>query len=164
MMEISQHWETIRHLFEEAYKSCAHFAVASINEDGSPHITPIGALFLRADGTGFFFDEHPKRLPQNLKRNPRVCILAVNADKIFWAKSLMEGKFSTPPAVRLTGIVGELRPATKEEEAEWQKRISLSRVTKGYRLLKWDRFGHVRDIKFDSFKPVDLGEMTGGLW
>jgi len=164
MMEISHHWETIRRIFEEGYKSCSHFAVATVNDDGSPHVTPIAALFLRADHTGFYFEEHPLRLPQNIKRNPRVCILAVNADKLFWAKSLMEGKFSIPPAVRLIGTVGELREATKEEEAEWQKRISLAKVTRGFHLLKWDHFGHVRDIRFESFEPVNLGEMTSGLW
>jgi len=50
-----QHWETIRAVFEEGYKSCSHFAVATVNEDGSPHVTPIGALILRKDQTGFLF-------------------------------------------------------------------------------------------------------------
>lgn len=27
-MEIGKHWETIRAVFEESYKSCVHFAVA----------------------------------------------------------------------------------------------------------------------------------------
>jgi predicted pyridoxine 5'-phosphate oxidase superfamily flavin-nucleotide-binding protein len=47
VMEIGKHWETIRTIFEEAYKSCSHFAIATVNEDGSPHVTPIGALILR---------------------------------------------------------------------------------------------------------------------
>jgi len=162
-MKIDNHWGEIRKIFEEAYKSCMHFAIATVNEDGSPHVTPIGALFLRADQTGFFFDEYPSRMPANLKRNPGVCILAVNADKIFWAKSLMEGKFSTPPAVRLIGTVGELREATSEEKEAWHKRIVLARGLKGYRLM-WERMGRVRDIQFNSFEPVDLGKMTSGLW
>ncbi len=58
-------------------------------------------------------------MPENLRRNPRVCILAVNADKLFWVRSLMDGKFSAPPAVRLMGTVGELREATSEEIAAW---------------------------------------------
>ena len=162
-MEINNHWDEIRKIFEEAYKSCLHFAIATVNEDGSPHVTPIGALFLRADQTGFFFDEYPSKMPANLKRNPGVCILAVNADKIFWAKSLMEGKFTTPPAIRLIGTVGELREATSEDKEAWYKRIVLARGLKGYRLM-WERMGRVRDIQFNSFEPVDLGKMTSGLW
>jgi len=163
-MEIGKHWAAIREIFEEAYKSCLHFAVASVNEDGSPHVTPIGALFLRENQTGFYFEEYPSKMPENLKRNPRVCILAANADKLFWAQSLMEGKFATQPAVRLTGTVGEPREATSEEVTAWQERIALAKGMKGYHLL-WDRFGgHVRDIQFESFEPVYLGEMTKGLW
>jgi hypothetical protein len=164
MMEIGNHWGTIRKIFEEAYKSCMHFAIATVNEDGSPHVTPIGALFLREDQTGFYFEEYPSKMPENLKRNPRVCILAVNADKLFWGKSLMEGRFAAPPAVRLIGTVGELREATSEESAAWHKQVALAKVTKGYHLLKWDRFGHVRDIRFESLEPVYLGEMTSSLW
>jgi general stress protein 26 len=121
-MELIDQWETIQKIFEEANKSCSHVAIATVNEDGSPHLTPIGALFLRADQTGFYFDEYPSRMPENIKRDPRVCILAVNADKIFWARSLLEGKFSAPPAVRLTGTVGDLREATQLETEAWQKR------------------------------------------
>jgi uncharacterized protein len=163
-MEIINHWKTIREIFEEAYKSCSHLAIATVNEDGSPHVTPIGALFLREDQTGFYFEEYPSKMPENLKRNPRVCILAVNADKLFWAKSLLEGKFAAPPAVRLTGTAGELREATSQERVEWQKRVALAKVTRGYHLLRWDRFGHVRDIRFESFEPVDLGDMTNRFW
>lgn len=162
-MEIGEHWAKIREIFDEAYKSCLHFAVATVNEDGSPHVTPIGALFLRTDQTGFYFDEYPSKMPENLKRNPKVCILSVNADKPFWAKSLMQGKFAAPPAVRLMGTVGEMREATSEEAAAWQERIALAKGTKGYHLM-WDRFGHVRDIQFESFEPVYLGDMTKGLW
>ncbi len=162
-MDISHHWEMIRGIFEEAYKSCLHFAIATVNDDGTPHVTPIGAFFLRADQTGFYFDEYPSRMPENLRRNPRVCILAVNADKPFWARSLMDGKFSTPPAVRLMGTVGESREATSEEIAEWQERIALAKGLKGYHLM-WEQMGRVRDIRFEAFEPVYLGKMTDGLW
>ena len=56
LLEISKHWETIRTVFEEGFKSCSHFAVATVNEDGSPHVTPIGALILLEDKTGFYFE------------------------------------------------------------------------------------------------------------
>jgi len=162
-MEIGNHWETIRAVFDEAYKSCLHFAVATVNEDGCPHVTPIGSLILRENQTGFYFEENPVRLPRHLTTNPRVCILAQNADKQFWGNALVSGKFPVPPAVRLTGIAGPLRRATPDEIALWQEKIALAKGTKGYQLL-WSSFSHVRDIAFDSFEPVDVGEMTGGLW
>jgi hypothetical protein len=162
-MEIGDNWEMIRKVFDEAYKSCFHFAVASVNTDGTPHVTPIGGLFLRDDPTGFYFEEFPSRLPGNLKSNPRVCIMAVNADKMFWGKSLLEGKFPAPPGIRLTGTAGELRLAAQEENAMWQKKVGFAKALKGYKIM-WENMGHVRDIKFDSFEPIYLSEMTEGLF
>jgi uncharacterized protein len=162
-LEIGKHWETIRSVFEEGYKTCFHFAVATVNEDGAPHVTPIGALILRDNQTGFYFEENPIRMPRNLKRNPRVCILAVNADKGFWVNSLIQGNFTAPPAVRLMGRVGELRKATADEVEAWQVKIAIAKGTKGYSLM-WEKFARVKDITFDSFEPVLVGEMTKGLW
>ena len=45
-------WNLIRPIFDNAFKSCMHYALATVNEDGSPHITPIGSLILRADLSG----------------------------------------------------------------------------------------------------------------
>jgi len=162
-MEIGGHWTAIRNIFDEAFKSGLHFAVASVGEDGAPHVTPIGALILRDDRTGFYFEEHPVRLPRHLSANPRVSILAVNADKVFWGTALAAGKFLAPPAVRLSGTAGRPRQATPEEIALWRKKIAGLEGLKGYSLL-WGHFSTVRDIAFDAFAPVEMGEMTNGLW
>ena len=61
------------------------------------------------------------------------------------------------------GTVGELRKATPDEVEAWQKKIAIAKGTKGYALL-WEKFARVRDIIFDSFEPVLVGEMTKGLW
>ncbi len=161
-MEIGQRWDTICRVFDEAYKSCYHFAVATVNEDGSPHVTPIGGLFLREDGTGFFFEEFPSVLPKNLARNPRISVLAVNADKVFWGKALVEGKFVIPPGARLSGTAGPVRDATAEEMERWQKKVGFLKATRGYKIM-WEGMRRVRDIKFDSYEPIFLGEMTRGL-
>ena len=55
-------WNLIRPIFDNAFKSCMHFAMATVNEDGSPHITPFGSLILREDPSGYFFDEYAPRL------------------------------------------------------------------------------------------------------
>jgi len=49
-------WEEIRRLSKNAFKSSFHFSIATSDENGNPHITPIGSLILRKDFTGFFLD------------------------------------------------------------------------------------------------------------
>ena len=162
-MEIGNHWKTIQLVFQEARGSSLHYAVATVNEDGTPHITPITSLFLRDDKTGFYFDEFPVHMSRNLERNPRICILAVNSDLNFSIKSFLAGKYETPPAVRLMGSVGKKREGTEEEIAQWQNHVKLAHGTKGYDLM-WKHMRMVRDIQFDSFEPVLMGEMTQDLW
>ena len=113
-MEINHHWNKIRKLFIIAFRSSFHYSIATVNENGSPHVTPIGSLFLRRNNTGFFFDDFLGNTSRNFERNQRVCILALNSGKFFWIKSLFLGKFKTPVAVRLNGTVGEQRKATEQ--------------------------------------------------
>jgi uncharacterized protein len=162
-MEIGKHWKTIQAIFNEGRRSCRHFAVATVGQDGSPHVTPIGSLFLRDDETGFFFDEFPCALSNNVARNPRVCVLAVNAAPTFWQESIVAGRFATAPAVRLMGSMGERREGTAEEIALWQDHIKMSRGTKGHALL-WKDMRTVRDVTFDGFEPVLCGAMTPFPW
>ena len=56
--------------------------LATVNPDGSPHVTPIGAIWL--DGT-FWFQTGDTRKGENLSRNPR-CSIATSirdADLVF---------------------------------------------------------------------------------
>jgi hypothetical protein len=155
-------WKLIRPVFDNAFKSCRHISMATVNADGSPRITPIGSLILRDDPTGYFFDEYCTKTRENIARNPKVCFLAVNANQPFWVKSLIRGKFSEPPAVRLMGTISALREATPDEIAAFHKRVAFARPTKGYELM-WSRMHLVCDVEFDSFEPVNCGKMTNGL-
>jgi hypothetical protein len=162
-MEIGEHWKTIQQLFRDSQKSTKHFAVATVNQDGTPHITPIGALFLRDDKTGYYFDEFSVNMSKNFEKNQRVCILAVNSGILLWLKSLYTGRFSTPPSVRLMGSAGEKRVGTDEEIAMWQNHVKAAKRTKGYDLL-WKDMRMVRDLYFDSFEPVRMGKMPQSQW
>jgi hypothetical protein len=162
-MEIGQHWNTIQVVFEQSLKSALHYAIATVNEDGSPHITPIGALFLRDDRTGFYFDIFTVKMSSNLERDQRVSILAVNSNISYWRQSFLNGRCETPPSVRLMGTVGQKREATQDEIARWRKHVEFARGMKGYDLL-WGNMQFVRDIYFDAFEPVDMGQMTQDLW
>jgi uncharacterized protein len=158
-----QTWEEIRTLFKNTFKSSFHFSFATVDNQGNPHITPIGSLFLRKDFTGFYLERFLSKLPKNLEKNQRVCILAANSSRGFWLKSLFKGRFTAFPAVRLYGQIGEKRLAKEEEIVLFRRRIKPLRRFKGYNLM-WDDFKSARDIQFDSYEPVFAGEMTKDLW
>ena len=163
-MEIQDHhWKEIHRLFKSAVKSTLYYSFATTNPDGSPHITPIGSIVLRDDKTGFYFEGFSRNIPSNTKQNQRVCVMAVNAGKWFWLKSLFRGRFDSPPGVRLMGKAGEKRKGTDQELAQWQKRVKPLKKFKGYDLL-WKNMTDVRDIYFDGFEPIEAGVMTKGSW
>jgi hypothetical protein len=163
-MEINGHWKEIRRVFG---KAMGNYAIATVNEDGSPHVSPIGSVILRDNMTGFFFEEYPRNLPRNLESNNRVCILAVNFSKLFWVRSFLLGRYPTPVAVRIMGRTSERREATEQEIAQFRSIpwVWLFRTLrlKGYE-RGWKPLRHVRDIHFDSFEPVHAGVMTGHHW
>ena len=158
-MDMVADWQEVKKLFRNSFKSSFHFAIASINEKGEPHVTPIGSLILGRPGHGIYFEKFPKQLPKNYRGNRNVCVLAVNSSKWFWLKSLLGGRFKSPPAIRLHGVAGELRDATDVELALWQKRVKTVRFTKGYDAI-WRGMSRVRDIEFVKIDPVQIGTMT----
>ena len=158
-MLIEGHWADIKQLFKLSFKSSFHYAIASVNENGEPHVTPIGSLILGRPCHGLYFEEFPKKLPRNLQTNKQICVLAVNSSRWFWIKSLLGGKFTSPPAVRLYGTVGELREATRKEIKLWQHRVKRVSFTKGYATM-WADMKMVRDIEFSRAEPVHMGRMT----
>ncbi len=144
-MDVLPHWNTICDVVERTLKTTGFCAMTTVNPDGSPHVTPIGSLFLHAPGQAYYFEKFPKVMRRNLERDQRICVLAVRRG--FWSfmASLFRGRFDTAPGVRLMGRAGEPRPATEEEERRWRERIKGLRWLKGYDLL-WGEMAHVRDI------------------
>lgn len=127
-MITSTQWKQIQKIFEKAFRSSLHYSIATINEDGTPHVTPIGSLILLDGNKGVYFEYFTRKMPSNFKVNQNVCVLAVNSGKWFWLKSLLRGRFGEPPAVRIKGTVGIKRKVSDEEKA---RRISRN-----------DRFSH----------------------
>ncbi len=161
-MELVRDWSLVKQIFKEAFSTSSHFSVASVNAQGEPHVTPIGSLILGETGKGIYFEKFTRQLPENYQHSRRVCVMAVNSSQWFWLKSLLAGRFQRPPALRLYGEVGELRPATDKELALWQKRVHSARFTKGHKLM-WREMSMVRDITFDRVEAVNIGKMTQGL-
>lgn len=162
-MDLHKNWNEVKSLFHETLKSSSHYAIASTGSDGEPHVTPIGSLILGEPGHGFYFEKYTKNLPSNIKSNNKVCVLAVNGSQWFWLKSLVIGRFVSPPAVRLHGKAKDLRPANQQEIELWQKRVRQVKFTKGYKLM-WSEMNMVREIEFERIEPIYIGQMTRGLW
>lgn len=162
-MELRDNWPQIKATFDSAIATSLHCAIASVSAAGQPHITPIGFIFLRDDFSAFYFEEYPHTLRENLMHNRRVCLSLVNSGKMFWLRSLLRGKFTAPPGVRLMGVAGERRRATEQEKAQYLARVKPFRRLRGYDLI-WRDLSHVRDIQLESFAPVVYPKMTEGLW
>ncbi len=161
-MSLSENWPEIKALFKRSFRSSFHYALATVGENDEPHITPVGSLILGEPGYGIYFEEFPRQLPKNLKENQQICILAVDSSISFWLRSLLRGKFTASPAVRLYGVAGKRREATKKEIQLWQRRVRRVRFTKGH-LLMWKKMRMVRELRFTRIEPVQMGKMTKGL-
>jgi len=157
-MDVKDHWPEIRTFF----RGQRAYSIASVNEDGSPHVSPIGSLFLRGDGTGFFLERFTSALPANLDRDPRVCVMVTNMSPVFWVRSLARGTFRDHPGLRLMGVAGERRLATDEEAARFRRKVHSARFLRGHKLL-WRDFKYARDIRFERVEPIRLGKMTAEL-
>ncbi|MCB1792516.1 MAG: pyridoxamine 5'-phosphate oxidase family protein, partial [Gammaproteobacteria bacterium] len=83
-MDLHENWPQIRHLFSDAFRSSLHYAIATVGENGEPHVTPIGSLVLGRPGSAFYFEKFTRRMPRNLADGSRVCVLAVNSSRWFW--------------------------------------------------------------------------------
>ncbi|WP_434352939.1 pyridoxamine 5'-phosphate oxidase family protein [Psychrobacter sp. HD31] len=162
-MSIQENWQKVKKVLEEGQASTIYCSIATVNPDGSPHITPVGTVFLRDDLTGYFFDHYAVKMGENIDSNPNICIMAVNAGRMFWLRSLIKGKFVSHPGVRLYGKAGPVRPATKEEIKKIEDRVKPTKWLKGAGLL-WTDFTHVRDVDFSDYKPITYPVMMDGMW
>jgi hypothetical protein len=161
---LRSHWPAICALARASFNSSLHFALATVDADGAPHVTPIGSLLLDPDEPrGMYFEIFTKQMPDNLDRDQRICVLGVNSGKWFWLRALLRGRCDSPPAFRLMGTAGARRLATPTEIARLRKYLSRMRALRGYALL-WGDLTAVREIEFESFAPVHLGAMTRGVW
>ncbi|MGV9664616.1 pyridoxamine 5'-phosphate oxidase family protein [Nocardia niigatensis] len=92
-MTLEQNWDRVRDTVSRA----GHCAIASVDADGSPHVTPIGTVFLRDTATGFYFDQYTEALACNLDTDSRVCLMAVDSGPLFWFRSLLTARFPPRP-------------------------------------------------------------------
>ncbi|MCK0157899.1 pyridoxamine 5'-phosphate oxidase family protein [Cellulophaga sp. F20128] len=161
-MDIENDWNEIRKHFNTSFSSNFHVAVASVDAENNPTVTPIGSLFLNDNQTGFYFEKFPSKLPKHATENPNVCLLAVNSGRFFWIKALFTGTFSKYPAIKLYGKLGEKRKATEKEISRLNRRMKATNGLKGNTYL-WKTMEFVRDIEFTKAEKINLGKMTKQL-
>ncbi len=158
--ELKARWPEIRSLFRKAFSTSLHFSIASVCPDGTPHVTPIGSLILSpSEPKGVYFEIFTSQLRKNIEHNPDVCVLAVNSGISFWVRSLLKGRFSEAPAIRLLGKVGPRRTPTESEIARWRRKLRPIQWLKGSGRL-WGNLSAVRDIHFTRVEPIRMGKMT----
>ncbi|MEV0248432.1 pyridoxamine 5'-phosphate oxidase family protein [Nocardia sp. NPDC050712] len=162
MTTVDERWGFVREILDRGRKSTGHFAIASVDSDGVPNITPVGTVFFREDCTGFYFDQYTSALARNLDANPAVCLMSVDRGPLFWFRSLLVGRFTAAPSVRLYGRAGLRRRATEAELEQVRRRVRPLRSLEGGRLL-WSEFTHVRDIAFSSARLVRYPVMMSHL-
>ncbi len=158
-MDIEKHWPEIRSVFASS-KMCT---VATVSPEGVPNIAPVGSVHLNEDLTGLFFDLYTVRTSENIEAGSKVCIMACDMRPTTWLSAMLSGSYKTPPGVRIIGVAGDKRQATKKEREKFLNRVRIFRGFKGYDLV-WKNFGQVRDLKFHTFEPVMFGPITQGLW
>lgn len=152
-------WRIIRRLVGGA----PYCALATLDPDGAPDVTPIGSLRLGEMGRGYYFEEYAATLAGRFRRDARVCVLVLNGDwwSLLWA--MLRGRSRQPLGVRLHGRVGERREATPEERDGFLRRVRALRFTRGYRLVWGGKMKTVREISFDRFEPVRIPPL-GPAW
>ncbi|MBI3149898.1 MAG: pyridoxamine 5'-phosphate oxidase family protein [Betaproteobacteria bacterium] len=156
MILTERQWQGIRQTVARA----GFCAVASVNADGSPHLTPIGSVWLeKQPGKAMLFQRFTRQLPENAQSDDRVCLLATRNDAWFWIKALLRGRFDAPPGVRIVARLGPPRPARPEEIARFHGRMSIFRWTRGFRLL-WADLRVARDLSIESVLPVKIGPVS----
>lgn len=158
-MNIKADWNEIRKHFTKCFRSNFFVSIASVDEENCPTVTPIGSLFLGHHQDGYYFEKYLSRLPEHAKHNKKICVMAVNSSIWFWLKSLFQGGFSSNPAIRLFGELGERREATEAEKTRLRARVRSTRGLKGNHYL-WDDMQYVRDVTFTKAEKVNLGAMT----
>ncbi len=151
----TQDWQAARKLINEA----TSVTVCTVDPTGRPHATPIGSLMLHhTEPRGYWLEKFTTGMPRNLESNPRFQVLVVKNGLWFWLKSLWKGAFAGPPALRLSGTAGPLKPASDSQRKRFLKKVKFARSLKGHDLL-WGEMTMAREVVFEEVLPVRVGKM-----
>jgi hypothetical protein len=147
-------WSKVREFIERR----AYFVICAVLEEGRIRLFPIGSLRLQAGGEARYFEIFARPLVENAE----ISVFALDLNPLFWIRAILQGVFPHPPALRLTGRVGQRRASSESERQAWFRRMGWLLKTRGGAYL-WSNPRYVREIKFLEVEPVHLGKMTNHL-
>lgn len=124
-------------------------ALATVTEDGTPKVTPIGSVIFTSEKSGFYFEDDPSIMPGDLERAPELAIVAVGGAKDSWLGSVFRSKLPTARALRLSVHAGRRRAATAAEKA--CRFVGIGLLGKGVRF--------VREFTVEAVAPIHLGAL-----
>ena len=152
-------WPRVRAL----WKSTAFGSFASVGADGSPHVAPIGSVYLHpTEPRGFYHPILTARLRKDLTERAQFELLYVQPRAWPWLTGILRGRFEQPVAMRLRGRAsGPRRPATDAERAHFQSRVRWIKWTRGYELL-WKDVRFVQELEFEDVVPIRFGAIPNG--
>jgi len=160
--ELKAHWPSIKAHFKRFIRKNSYVSLATVRPDGQPSVSPVGSFCLNNDCTGYYLEKFTTSVAKNADQNPRVTVLGVDAGKWFWLKSIYKGRFDTVPGIKLYGVAGERRQATAAEKEKFLRLVKPLRRFKGYKLM-WEDMDVIREIRFEDFELIRLGQMTRDL-
>ena len=135
-------------------------SISTTLENGHPHTSPIGSVFLVSPTEGYFIEMFTTSFKG--KTGSKACIMAVKVSILFWIKSLIMGRFKTSPGIRLYVTMGDQRKISELEYSRFQKKVKPFKGFKGHTIM-WSKASYVRPFTIDSNKPVSIGLMTRHL-
>ena len=152
--------ETIfRNKIKPIFAKAVFASIATVNEEGHAHVSPIGSVVVLSKDNGIYFEKFTKSIPKNIKKDDIATIMVVNTGRWFWLKSLIKGQFESPPAIRLVVKMGQLKEADVNEMTIFKRKVALFKKTTGYKQL-WQDMSMVREFSIVDYKPIYLGHMT----
>lgn len=144
-------WSKVRYFVHKR----ALFCTVAVLDEGRIRLFPIGSVRIHEDGCCTYFELFAKPVQSGAE----IAMLAVDVSPWFWLTSLLRGRFSHPPALRLEGVVGQRRECTEQERQGWFRRVGWLLKTKGGRLL-WQHPSRIREVRLQSARPVRVGRMS----
>ncbi len=115
--------------------------ITTIDKDGSPHNSCKGIVKINKSGRIYLLDLYPQKTYRNLKRNPRMCITAVDEHR--FKGYCLKGKAKLIPREKLA----------LEIIAAWEDKIT-SRITQRVIKNMREEKGHPRHPEALFPKPV----------
>ena len=164
-MDMENKWDEIIEIVNKSFYSSYYFSIATVTDDGTPHLTPIGSLMLGKNRNGILFEKYSVNIGNHIKTNNKICVMAVNVGLTKMLKGVIFKKLREPLGIRLWGTAGEKREATIEEVEGLHRRIQSAlpfiggkiRHLNGYKKL-WGDMKYVREIEFARYEFVRFGK------